>query len=61
MMNGDDDPALHFMIQSSQQVWPAAELPNSAKQQETKCPEAIDQTGGLIESCIGLQLSINTL
>ncbi len=28
MMNGDDDPLSHFMIQSSQQVWSTAELPN---------------------------------
>ncbi len=26
MMNGDDDPPSHFMIQSSQQVWSTAEL-----------------------------------
>ncbi|MCP3665526.1 MAG: hypothetical protein GY696_24020 [Gammaproteobacteria bacterium] len=28
MMNDDNDPPSHFMIQSSQQVWSAAGLPN---------------------------------
>ncbi len=28
MMNGDDDSPSHFMIQSSQRVWSAAEMPN---------------------------------